>query len=231
MENIDEKRKLLNFQQTELRKILTKYNQHERAVRAFLDQHAKLHSALVSHSGTTISDFWSFEDAVLNDITDDQYRRIPLNCEHSIAWCIWHIARIEDVAMNLLVADTQQLLNQGNWYEQLRVKFRDTGNAFDDEAMTILSKEIDITALREYRVAVGWRTREIVREILPGTLKNQVKLERIERVKDEGAVVEAAYGIADYWSKRNIAGLLLMPASRHSLVHLNEALRLSRRYK
>jgi hypothetical protein len=36
-------------------------------------------------------------------------------------------------------------------------------------------------------------------------------------------VVEAARGIADYWSKRNVAGLLLMPATRHNLIHLNEA--------
>jgi hypothetical protein len=43
---------------------------------------------------------------------------------------------------------------------------------------------------------------------------------------DEGAVVPAAHGIADYWASRNIAGLLLMPATRHNLIHLNEALRL-----
>jgi hypothetical protein len=41
-----------------------------------------------------------------------------------------------------------------------------------------------------------------------------------------GALVEAATGIKEYWGKRDIAGLLLMPASRHILVHLNEALTL-----
>ena len=33
----------------------------------------------------------------------------------------------------------------------------------------------------------------------------------------------------DYWSKRNTAGLLLMPATRHNLIHLNEALQIKRR--
>jgi hypothetical protein len=46
---------------------------------------------------------------------------------------------------------------------------------------------------------------------------------------ESGALVESAHGIAEYWSKRDIAGLLLMPATRHNLVHLNEALNLKRR--
>jgi hypothetical protein len=41
---------------------------------------------------------------------------------------------------------------------------------------------------------------------------------------DEGAVVAAAKGVVEYWGRRNTAGLLLMPATRHNLVHLNEAL-------
>ena len=43
---------------------------------------------------------------------------------------------------------------------------------------------------------------------------------------DEGAVDEIASWLIDYWSKRNIAELLLMPATRHNLVHLNKCLRL-----
>ena len=57
-------------------------------------------------------------------------------------------------------------------------------------------------------------------------LKQQTDL---RKVMDEEAIVEAARGIAEYWSKRDIAGLLLMPATRHNLVHLNEALKLKRR--
>lgn len=36
-------------------------------------------------------------------------------------------------------------------------------------------------------------------------------------------------GLIDYRGRRTIAGLLLMPASRHLLVRLNEALQLKRR--
>ena len=40
---------------------------------------------------------------------------------------------------------------------------------------------------------------------------------------DEGAVVEGARGLLDYWGGLTIAGLLLMPPTRHNFVHLNEA--------
>ena len=32
--------------------------------------------------------------------------------------------------------------------------------------------------------------------------------------------------LVKYWGKRDTAGLLLMPATRHNFIHLNEALRL-----
>ena len=55
---------------------------------------------------------------------------------------------------------------------------------------------------------------------------HSAKMARLQQVMAEGAIVEAASGIADYWGKRTIAGLLLMPPTRHNFVHLNEALRI-----
>ena len=162
-------------------------------------------------------------------MTEEQIRRIPQNCEHSVAWCIWHIARIEDVTMNLLVAGSSQILHRGNWLERMKITVRNTGNEMDEEEMAMLSATIDIEALSAYRMAVGRRTREIVQELEPQESKQKVDPIRVQQVMDEGVVVEAARAIANYWSRRNIAGLLLMPATRHNLVHLNEALRLKRR--
>jgi hypothetical protein len=97
------------------------------------------------------------------------------------------------------------------------------------EEIAQFSAVIDIEALRAYRVAVGRRTQEIVRQLAAEELKQKVDPARLQRVWDEGAVVEAARGIADYWGRRTIAGLLLMPATRHNIVHLNEALQIKRR--
>lgn len=224
MKKMESLRKSLNKRQTELRRMLSSSDQHDEAIALFLSQHAMLHSAKMAQTEP-----WSFEDAILDDMTEEQIRRIPRNREHSVAWCIWHLARIEDVTMNLLVAGSPQILHRDNWLERLKITAQDTGNGMDEESVAHLSRAIDIDALRAYRVAVGRRTREIVMQLGPEELKQKVDPSRLQQVMDEGAVVEAARGIVDYWSRRNIAGLLLMPATRHNIVHLNEALRLKKR--
>jgi hypothetical protein len=169
------------------------------------------------------SEPWSFEDEILADMTEGQVSRVPRNCEHSVAWCIWHIARIEDVTTNLLVAGTPQVLHRENWLERMEMPVCDTGNAMDEHGVAKLSAAIDLEALRAYRVAVGRRTREIVQHLPPEALKQKVDPICVQQWMDEGAVVEAARGIAEYWSRRTIAGVLLMPATRHPLLQLNEA--------
>jgi hypothetical protein len=221
---MDSHRKLWNKQQKEFRRILLSFDQHPQAIELFLSQHAMLHSAKMAQTET-----WSFEDQVLDDMTEEQIRRIPRNCDHSVAWTVWHIARIEDATMNMLVAGSPQIFERENWRERIKVTFRDTGNVMDVKGVANLSAAIDIETLRAYRVAVGRRTREIVKQLEPEQLKQQVDPARLQRMLDEGAVVEAASSLIDYWGKRNIAGLLLMPATRHNLVHLNEALRIKQR--
>ncbi len=211
-------------QQTELRGLLADSGQYDQAIALFLRQHAMLHSVRMAQTGD-----WSFEDAVLDDMTEEQIRRIPPKDEHSIAWLIWHIARCEDIAMNLLVAGSPQVLNQGGWLERIKTPICHTGNEMTEADIVGFSAAIDIEALRDYRAAVGRRTREIVGALTPAELKRKVDPARLQRVWDEGALVEAARPIADYWGSRTVAGLLLMPATRHHIVHLNEALKIKRR--
>jgi hypothetical protein len=220
-EIIETYRKLCLKQQTELRKKLLNEDHYDEAIELFMTQHAMLHSANMAHSGS-----WSLADYVFSDITQERIRHIPRNSEHSIAWNIWHIARIEDVTMNMLVAGSPQIINQDQWFKRMKTKARDTGNVMGEEGVADLSEKIDIEQLREYRIAVGQRTRTIVKNLQPEELKQKVDPSRLGQVMEEGAVVEAARDLINYWSKRNIAGLLLMPATRHNLVHLNECLRL-----
>lgn len=48
---------------------------------------------------------------------------------------------------------------------------------------------------------------------------------------ETGAVTPEALEIVTYWSKRTIAGLLLMPPTRHNFLHLNEAFRIKSKLK
>ncbi len=221
--NAEVLRKKLMKQQTRLREILTSFDQHEEAMSLFMDVHAALHSAKVTFPETA-----SLEDLVLDDLTEDQWRRIPKGGEHSIAWAIWHIARIEDMTMNILVAGGQQIFREGKWLEKLNITLPDSGNAMSSQAVVDLSATIDYAALRAYRVEIGKRTREITADLGVEDLKEKTKPERLQRIRDEVAVIPEVEGIVEYWSKRTIAGLLLMPATRHNLVHLNECMKLKR---
>ena len=97
-------RKSWNERQKDLRQALSRPEEHPQAINLFLTQHAMVHSAEMSRSG-----LFSFEDEVWEGLSADQLRRIPPRQEHSIAWLVWHITRIEDITMNLLAARDHEM--------------------------------------------------------------------------------------------------------------------------
>jgi hypothetical protein len=212
--------------QQHFRRTLLGFNNHQEAVVLFLQQHAMLHSATLT--GGVV---WSFADEVVNGMQEEQLRSIPKGCEHSIAWLLWHIARTEDAAINLVLAGTDEVLHRDGWLPRLGIVYQDIGTAMSDADMRALSHAIDIPALLTYRVAVGQRTREVVQQTPMEVLKQSVETESIAHVKAKSVVVEAAHDVADYWGRHIKANLLLMPATRHSMTHLNEARRMHPKLK
>lgn len=193
----------------------------DKAIELFLNQHAMIHSARMAKGW-----LWSFEDEVLNSLTDEQIRKIPPGGEHSIAWILLHLARIEDITMSMLVAGTEQIFTRGGWAEKLNVDIVHSANKMSEAGVANISVKIDINALKAYRLAVGYRTRQIVQKLEAADFKKKVAPARLQQVLDEGAVISEAMEVINYWGTRTIAGLLLMPATRHNILHLNEALRI-----
>ncbi|HEY9122239.1 MAG TPA: DinB family protein [Brevefilum sp.] len=218
--------KLLNSNQVLLRKMLSENQDIEQIRPLLLQQHARLHSRDLL---TGVD--WSYQDAVLADLPDDWMRIVPEGEEHSIAWLLWHLTRCEDITMNLLVLETDQVLFSQAWFEKLNCLWRDTGNAMSPEEIFNFSQIINLDALLNYRTAVGQNTQNIINGLTQESLHRKMNADAVQRIFDEGAVLEEARGIAEYWSKRDVAGLLLMPATRHILTHLNEALKIKKRLK
>jgi len=217
---MDINRKRWNEGHQKLNRALASGNS-EQAIELFLSQHAMVHSSKMARTG-----LWSFEDEVLNGLTDQQIRSIPPSGEHSIAWIILHLARIEDITMNLLIAGKEQLFTKDHWAKKLKLNIVHSANKMDANSLAKLSSMMDIRALKSYRIAVGRRTRQIVQTLTREDFKEKVQPERIQKVMDDGAVVQEAMEIINYWSKKTIAGLLLMPPTRHCILHLNEAQRI-----
>jgi len=194
------------------------------ATELFLAQHAMVHSANMAKSG-----LWSFEDEVLCGLSADQIRTIPRGGEHSIAWIMFHLARCEDITMNMLVAGTPQLFTQEDWAKKMNVEVIHSANKMDDGSMAMLSAGIDVKALKTYRIAVGRRTRQVVKKIKAEDYQKPVAPLRIQNVMAESAVSKDAIEIINYWASRTVAGLLLMPPTRHCFLHWNEALKIKRK--
>jgi len=213
----------LNNLHKSLREMLTSGHSEEPVIHCFLALHSQLHSSAVS--STTA---WSYEDHLLDGLRDEQLRLVPTGQEHSLIWILWHLTRVEDVTMNLLIAGQEQVFEREGWLAKTNSPFRHTGNGSGLAMVESLSASVDIHALRAYRVAVGKVTREIVQGLTRGDFKRKVASEHLQRVMDEGAVLPAGQDVVDYWGRRDVAGLLLMPPTRHTIVHWNEAQRLKR---
>jgi hypothetical protein len=221
---MDTARKNWNTRQKELRTLLTDPARYLQGIDLFLQQHAEVHAGIMSSVGSV-----SFEDEVINDMADYQLRCVPDRMDHSIIWIIWHLARIEDVTMNMLVAGRKQVFETGNWSGRLNSSLIHTGNAMSKEEIIKLSYEINIDQLKKYRLAVGRQTEKIVKQLDSAEIDQKVSSSRLDLILQERAVVEDAKGIIDYWSKRTIAGLLLMPPTRHCFIHLTDALRIKKK--
>lgn len=222
--SLNEQRKTLNRAQRELRRALEGGQDHPAALALFRRQHAQLHSATMANLG-----LWSYEDALLDDINEEQFRTIPPRGEHSVAWTFYHMARIEDITMNLLVARREQILYADNWPEKMDSPCQHSGNSMTQAEVQELSAQLDLAALRAYRRAVGQRTQHVVAALKPEDMQRKPNPEDLALIWEQGAVLPAASGIVDYWSRRTLTGLLLMPPTRHLIVHLNEAAQIKRR--
>jgi hypothetical protein len=196
---------------------------YDQAMEIFLPHHAAVHSARL-----TAEPHWSMEDEVWEGLSEEAVRLMPKADTRSVAWLTWHIARIEDMTMNVLALGGEQVFWREDWGVKLGIERTDAGNQSDDEAVKDLSKRIDLAAVRAYRLAVGRATREQIPLLSASALKEKVSPARLQRILDEGALYEHSMEILNYWRGLTVAGLLLMPATRHNFVHLNEASRMKK---
>jgi hypothetical protein len=94
-----------------------------------------------------------------------------------------------------------------------------------------LSNSLVMKELRNYRTAVGKKTREIISQLEVNDLKRKMRPNQLIRIIDEGGVleVEGSRWLVDFWGKKTVAGILQMPITRHQIVHLNAAFKIKER--
>jgi hypothetical protein len=195
-------------QHKELGRIIRDKDRFEEAKQMFLSFHSSL----------------NFEaDKLLKELAPQEWTIMPTVKDETIAWSIWHITRIEDLTVGILVSGDRQIFDRQQ-KEKLNVTIVDTGNALSDDEIMNLSESINIHSLLDYRAAVIKRTQNIVRELYADDMRRKVSSDGIEKIRAEAGVTaqEESAWLLDYWGKKDVAGILLMPPTRHTLLHLND---------
>ena len=182
----------------------------------FLDQHAAVHSAAVG--GNKMSQ----AERAFAGLSDEQMRVRPREDLNSLAWLLWHIGRAEDVVVNQVLAGRPQVLDAG-WMRRLGVDRRDFGIGMTSAEVTELTGRVDLGALREYRDAVGHRTREIVGSFTAEDWDGRVASERVNPAAAAGGCGARTEGVRTACPGRPGAAVLTGIALFHPVGHMGEA--------
>lgn len=166
-----------------------------------------------------------FVDDILDDLSEAQVRARPHGL-NSIAWLLWHTARIEDVGVNRLAADRPQILAAGDWTARLGIARADVGVAMTADEVEALSRRIDLAALRGYWDAVASATAAVAGTLTAADLDTPVAPGRVRSViAAEGVVVPGGEWVADFWAAGHRRGwFLLQTALLHPYGHLFDCL-------
>ncbi len=162
--------------------------------------------------------------AFFNTLDDAHWRTQPQPGINSLAWLIWHMARVEDAGVNLIVANRPQLLDEENWGERMQVPIRHHGTGMTSQEVADLSTCIDLPALRAYHTAVRLRTLEVIETLRPEELDQVNEVSYLRRVLFDGGVLNPNYD----WGERvpyqdSKCHLLIHFGMMHNQGHFYEA--------
>jgi hypothetical protein len=170
-------------------------------------------------------------DYIFDVCNDDDFCEMPLKTDKTIAYYLYHLNRIEDATANILIAGKEQLFYAENFDKRLNSPIITTGNEIARDGLVEFSKALDIKQLREYVAEVMANTNEVIKGLSFEDSKTKVSAERkAEAVKSNAVSTdEGAFWLIDYWCNKTYAGLMLMPFSRHPMLHLDGCLRIINR--
>lgn len=216
-----------NPKQKHLKEIIRKTENFDEAKELFISMHGSVHFAEVSNAKEP-----TIMDELCDGLQEKDYAIMPTDKDVTIAWNIWHITRIEDLTINILVNHSEQVLSS-DWLTRLKTSVTDTGNAMTDEEIMAFSKNIDVEELLKYRADVGKQTQRVLSLLKYEDMKRKIERKDTEKIlKDEGVLNDpGSIWLLDFWGKKDVAGIILMPITRHQIVHLNDCFNLKQKIK
>ena len=169
------------------------------------------------------ADFSLMYGHIFSVLDEDDFCKMPLPKDKTVAYYLYHMIRIEDIISNSLIAGKAQLFFSQGFDASLKSSIITTGNELAREEAAEFSRKLDISRLRSYIDAVMVNTNEIIRDMDFETSKTKVSAEKRAQLVESNVVSTDpnAFWLIDYWCKKTYAGLMLVPLSRHHMMHLD----------
>jgi len=213
-----------NPNQKMLSQLLSSKDNFNAGIKLCLEMHNQVHDFNKNNPSTIYQ-------RLIQDITPEIIKYHPTNSFSSIAWNLWHITRIEDAISNILITDSDQILNK-EWLKNMNVNITDTGNAFSKEDVDKFDSAINTNELLKYRKAVGKNTQKTIKNITEEDKKRKPSKDQLKKIIAEKVLTKDKDSIwlLDFWGNKTINGLLLMPITRHQIFHINDCYKLKEKY-
>ena len=168
--------------------------------------------------------FQEYPERLVSGLTEAQLRQSPHPALNPIAWTLWHTARCEDVAVNRLLSDRAQVLEEGPWPTLRLTPAPGIGTGMPKPAARQLCAEIDLGELQAYRAAVRDRTESVIGALPCAELALELARERLVQVfVEEGVGGAAAEGLVEAYCGRTRGWLLGHLALTHHFYHCGQA--------
>jgi hypothetical protein len=157
-------------------------------------------------------------------LTEPQIRENVHPAANPLAWILWHVARVEDTAVNLLVGAGPQVLDDA-WMTRLHVVRRDFGLGMPMAEVLALSAGLDLAAWHTYWTAVGERTATLVAGLTPGALDEVISPAHIHWAVIDEQMVQGpnAARVEAFWQGMTKGYCLIYLALTHTYEHIGEA--------
>ena len=165
------------------------------------------------------------------DLSDEQFCACPfVNADgyhnKTIAYSIWHVFRIEDIVVNSVIHDDEQIYFAYDYNHRINAPITTTGNELIKQQIVDFSRKLNIDELYNYALLVKERTDEFLNKLSFADLRSKPTGNKEKIVNTSVSSDKNAEWLVDYWFNKNIKGLILMPLSRHWIMHVEAAIRI-----
>lgn len=161
-------------------------------------------------------------ERLTDGLREAQIRECVRPTINPLAWLLWHIARSEDSAVNLLVVERPEVLDDV-WCRRMNVSRRDVGTGMTMDEVIDLSARIHLPSLEAYGKAVAERTADLVASLSPADLDEVVSVDTVHRAVVRITVEERRADLEDVWQGTRKGHFLVWLPLTHSYEHIGQA--------